>query len=128
MTDTPQPFDLDRWVDDVYERIADRYEKAGTILKGGAPIGEALEEAYNLGRQHSERQLAQAKAELAEANEMLGKAEKALTELHLESRHSDYCTRRNAHPFPPRHKCCCAIGPAERVRDCLRKILEKADD
>jgi len=37
------------WIDEKVEDIMDRYEKAGTSLHGGAPIAEALREAYRRG-------------------------------------------------------------------------------
>ena len=38
------------WIDEKTEEIIARYEKAGTPVRGGAPIAEALREAYRRGR------------------------------------------------------------------------------
>ena len=37
------------WIDERVGEVMDHYEKAGTPLFGGAPIAEALREAYRRG-------------------------------------------------------------------------------
>jgi len=51
----PEAFDLDDWIEDEYESIAEAYNKAGTKLKGGFAIAQSLRAAFELGRQ-KERQ------------------------------------------------------------------------
>jgi len=41
---------LEEWVDEVCERIAERYSEAGTDLKGLKPIAEAILLAFEMGR------------------------------------------------------------------------------
>jgi len=44
----------EEWVDDVCERIAEQYEKAGTHLKGLKPIADSLRLAYEMGRRRGD--------------------------------------------------------------------------
>lgn len=52
--DSFPPFDLEDWIEEKYEEIAARYEKAGTRLKGGVPIAQALREAFALGQKNQD--------------------------------------------------------------------------
>jgi hypothetical protein len=55
MTDQPAPCqslpqDVQDWIEFTVELIMQTYEEAGTPLKGGAPIFEAMCKAYQVGR------------------------------------------------------------------------------
>jgi hypothetical protein len=47
---TPLSADVEDWLESVVDSIMEQYEEAGTPLKGGSPIFEALCKAYTVGR------------------------------------------------------------------------------